>query len=59
MVSLELVGANASQRMFQALHVVDYASVFLALSDGIDPNPVAMVEVFKSSLDSDYDPMAR
>ena len=38
--------------MFRALHIVDSARVLLALADG-DPDPVAMVEVFKGSLATD------
>ena len=48
---IEIQGATRLEAIFRGLILVDYASVYLAMMDGVDPSPVAMVEEFKDRLD--------
>ncbi len=47
---VDLEGNNAIERAFGALHLFDFASWWLAVLDGVDPNPVEMIEDFKRRL---------
>ncbi len=49
-VVVDLDGGDVLERVYRALLVMDYASIALAYSLDIDPNPVQMVEGFKASL---------
>lgn len=48
----EIPGCTKIQRIFAALTFADWCSYTLALLDGIDPTPVALVESFKMQLAS-------
>jgi glucose/mannose-6-phosphate isomerase len=43
-------GASAVERLASLLGLVDYASVYLALAQGIDPTPVAPIDELKKRL---------
>jgi len=47
---LDMEGKNVFNRVFSSLLLADFASYHLALSTGIDPTPVAMVEKLKKML---------
>ncbi|MDO8520441.1 MAG: bifunctional phosphoglucose/phosphomannose isomerase [Deltaproteobacteria bacterium] len=49
-LDLHLAGENRLQEMFDSLAVADYASYYLALEYGVDPEKVDMVENFKKKL---------
>lgn len=49
-VTLDLEGSTAAERIFRAIQVFDFISVYCAARAGIDPNPVHMVEGFKAEL---------
>jgi len=46
-VEIPLLDGNAIEKLFAVLSLFDFVSCFLAMADGIDPNPGAMVEDFK------------
>jgi len=46
----EMQGASRLEKMFSALYFFDWASFHLALANGVDPEPVAMVEDLKKRL---------
>jgi len=48
----EIPGVTKIQKIFAALTFADWCSYTLALLDGIDPTPVALVESFKKALAS-------
>ena len=46
----DMEGSSQLAKIFSTLMIVDWASYFLALTMGIDPTPVALVESFKKML---------
>ena len=50
---LRTEGASAVERLASVVGLIDYASVYLALAQGIDPTPVAPIDALKKRLDSD------
>ena len=48
----EIPGTTSIQKIFAAMAFADWCSYTLALLDGIDPTPVALVEQFKQQLES-------
>ena len=49
-VPVDLVSGPPIEKLFVALSLFDYVSCYLAMADGIDPTPVAMVEDFKGRM---------
>jgi glucose/mannose-6-phosphate isomerase len=45
-------GASAVERLASVVGLIDYASVYLALAQGIDPTPVAPIDALKKRLES-------
>lgn len=54
--AVDLPDAPPIEQAFAALYLFDFVSCRLALQDGIDPNPVALIESFKASLGPDSSP---
>ena len=49
---LRTEGASAVERLASVVGLIDYASVYLALAQGIDPTPVAPIDALKKRLES-------
>jgi len=49
---LRTEGDSAVERLASVVGLIDYASVYLALVQGIDPTPVAPIDALKKRLDS-------
>ncbi len=49
-VEIESVGENKLQRVLSLVQVADFASFYLAVSNGIDPTPVDPIESLKKAL---------
>ena len=49
----EIPGETKTQKIFAAINFADWCSYTLALLDGVDPTPVALVESFKQVLAGD------
>ena len=49
---LRTEGASAVERLASIVGLIDYASVYLALAQGIDPTPVAPIDALKQRLES-------
>src|SRR3954452_20613196 len=49
---LRTEGASAVERLALVVGMIDYASVYLALVQGIDPTPVAPIDALKKRLES-------
>ena len=49
---LRTEGASAVERLASVVGLIDYASVYLALVQGIDPTPVAPIDALKKRLES-------
>jgi glucose/mannose-6-phosphate isomerase len=46
----EMPGGNRVERVFAALMLADWVSYYMAVLEGVDPTPVALVEEFKTRL---------
>jgi len=46
----EMPGGNRVERVFAALTLADWVSYYMAVLEGVDPTPVALVEEFKKRL---------
>ncbi len=49
-VRIKLEGGNLCEQIFYGAHAGDWASYYLALSYGVDPFPVPLVEKFKKEM---------
>jgi len=49
---LRTEGASPVERLASVVGLIDYATVYLALAQGIDPTPVAPIDALKKRLDS-------
>jgi glucose/mannose-6-phosphate isomerase len=45
-------GASAAERLASVVGLIDFASVYLALANGIDPTPIAPIDEIKARLAS-------
>lgn len=50
MENIQLKGATILETMLEASHIGDWLSYYLAVANGIDPEPVVMVEDFKKRI---------
>ncbi len=51
-IEVKVVGDSILEQMLWAIALGDYVSVYLALLNGVDPTPVALIEKFKTTLNT-------